>query len=155
MLAVLVAGLGAKSVTKSGLQVEVTKQAGCKDTRKAADGDKVTVHYGGFLQDGEEQSIKTREACEGDVRLAIIPMSGVVRVRVSEIPEESYFHCTTNHGQLTPAQAQALCRETGFSCGCRADLAPQRAHCHWPIWEHGCVNFSFEVNLILPNSHSS
>ena len=59
MLAVVVAGLGAKSVTKSGLQVEVTKQAGCKDTRKAADGDKVTVHYGGFLQDGEEQWIKT------------------------------------------------------------------------------------------------
>ena len=55
MLAVVVAGLGAKSVTKTGLQVEVTKQAGCKDTRKAADGDKVTVHYGGFLQDGEEQ----------------------------------------------------------------------------------------------------
>ena len=78
LLAVLVAGLGAKSVTKSGLQVEVTKQAGCKDTRKAADGDKVTVHYGGFLQDGEEQSIKTqllREACERDVRLAIIPVS--------------------------------------------------------------------------------
>ena len=59
MLAVVVAGLGAKSVTKTGLQVEVTKQAGCKDTRKAADGDKVTVHYGGFLQDGEEQWIKT------------------------------------------------------------------------------------------------
>ena len=59
MLAVVVAGLGAKSVTKTGLQVEVTKQAGCKDTRKAADGDKVTVHYGGFLQDGEEQSVKT------------------------------------------------------------------------------------------------
>ena len=136
MLAVLVAGLGAKSVTKSGLQVEVTKQAGCKDTRKAADGDKVTVHYGGFLQDGEEQSIKTqflREACERNVRLAVIHVSGVVRVRVSETPEESYFHCTTNHGQLTPAQAQALCRETGFSCGCSADLAPQRAHWHWTI----------------------
>ena len=137
-LAVLVAGLGAKSVTKSGLQVEVTKQAGCKDTRKAADGDKVTVHYGGFLQDGEEQSIKTHppcEACERDVRLAIIPVSGVVRVnvRVSETPEESYFHCTTNHGQLTPTQAQALCKETGFSCGCRADHAPQRAHWHRPI----------------------
>jgi hypothetical protein len=25
----------------------------CADTRKARHGDKVTVHYGGFLQDGE------------------------------------------------------------------------------------------------------
>ena len=42
-----------KSVSKSGLQVEVTKEVKCKDTHKAENGDKVTVHYGGFLQDGK------------------------------------------------------------------------------------------------------
>ena len=53
---VIVAGLGmtrAKSVTKSGLQVEVTKEVRCKENQKAENGDKVTVHYGGFLQDGK------------------------------------------------------------------------------------------------------
>jgi len=52
---VIVAGLAwAKSVTKSGLQVEVTKEGKCKETHKAENGDKVTVHYGGFLQDGKK-----------------------------------------------------------------------------------------------------
>ena len=49
----LVAAAAGKSVSKSGLQVEVTKAAQCKDSQKAESGDKVTVHYGGFLQDGE------------------------------------------------------------------------------------------------------
>merc|ERR1711981_701711 len=34
------------------LQVEVTKEVRCQD--KAKTGDKVTVHYGGFLQDGKK-----------------------------------------------------------------------------------------------------
>ena len=33
-------------------QVDITKDMKCADTRKARNGDKVTVHYGGFLQDG-------------------------------------------------------------------------------------------------------
>ena len=52
----LVAAAAGKSVSKSGLQVEVTKAAQCKDSQKAESGDKVTVHYGGFLQDGENKS---------------------------------------------------------------------------------------------------
>ena len=57
---VIVAGLGltvAKTITKSGLQVEVTKEVRCKENQKAEDGDKVTVHYGGFLQDGTNESL--------------------------------------------------------------------------------------------------
>ena len=53
---VIVAGLrltGAKTITKAGRQVEVTKEVRCKENQKAEDGDKVTVHYGGFLQDGK------------------------------------------------------------------------------------------------------
>ena len=41
-----------KSVGKGALQVEVTKEVKCKEKQKAQEGDKVTVHYGGFLQDG-------------------------------------------------------------------------------------------------------
>ena len=54
----LVAAAAGKSVSKSGLQVEVTKAAQCKDSQKAESGDKVTVHYGGFLQDGENNKPK-------------------------------------------------------------------------------------------------
>lgn len=43
-----------KSVGKGELQVEVTKEARCKASSKAEEGDKVTVHYGGFLQDGKK-----------------------------------------------------------------------------------------------------
>ena len=42
-----------RSVGESGLQVEVTRVASCQDRQKAQNGDKVTVHYGGFLQDGK------------------------------------------------------------------------------------------------------
>merc|ERR1712176_367175 len=37
-----------------GLQIEVTKEVKCKSSHKAVNGDKVTVHYGGFLQDGKK-----------------------------------------------------------------------------------------------------
>eukprot|EP00092_Neocalanus_flemingeri_P002303 GFUD01002460.1.p1 GENE.GFUD01002460.1~~GFUD01002460.1.p1 ORF type:complete len:414 (+),score=153.83 GFUD01002460.1:277-1518(+) len=43
-----------KSVGKGALQVEVTKEVKCKENQKAQEGDKVTVHYGGFLQDGKK-----------------------------------------------------------------------------------------------------
>ena len=35
--------------------MEVTLEADCKETQQARKGDKVTVHYGGFLQDGESK----------------------------------------------------------------------------------------------------
>jgi len=44
----------AKSVGKGALQVEVTKEVKCKANKQAQEGDKVTVHYGGFLQDGKK-----------------------------------------------------------------------------------------------------
>ena len=48
-----------RSVTaSSGLQVEVTKPVSCQEGEKAVDGDKVTVHYGGFLQDGKYQQLE-------------------------------------------------------------------------------------------------
>ena len=49
----LICGVENKSVSKSGLQIEVTKEVKCKSSHKAQNGDKVTVHYGGFLQDGK------------------------------------------------------------------------------------------------------
>jgi len=53
LVGLLTLSLG-KSVGKGELQVEVTKEARCKDSSKAEEGDKVTVHYGGFLQDGKK-----------------------------------------------------------------------------------------------------
>ena len=67
---VIVAGVGlagAKSLTKSGLQVEVTKEVRCKENKKAENGDKVTVHYGGFLQDGK-QSFNSIDKTESQIQ---------------------------------------------------------------------------------------
>ena len=48
-----VAVVTSRSVSNSGLQMEVTRAVSCQDNQKAQNGDKVTVHYGGFLQDGK------------------------------------------------------------------------------------------------------
>ena len=53
----LICGVENKSVSKSGLQIEVTKEVKCKSSHKAQNGDKVTVHYGGFLQDGKLKNV--------------------------------------------------------------------------------------------------
>ena len=50
-------GVSSRAVGDSGLQVEVTRTASCQDSQKAQNGDKVTVHYGGFLQDGKHRSV--------------------------------------------------------------------------------------------------
>jgi len=54
LLGMLVGATMAKSVGKGALQVEVTKEVKCKANKQAQEGDKVTVHYGGFLQDGKK-----------------------------------------------------------------------------------------------------
>lgn len=45
----------AKSIDdKEDLQVDVTRETRCHESRQARVGDKVTVHYGGFLKDGKK-----------------------------------------------------------------------------------------------------
>ncbi len=36
------------------LKVDVTKSVPCSEEDKAAPGDKITVHYGGFLKNGDK-----------------------------------------------------------------------------------------------------
>ena len=45
---------------KGALQVDVTKESSCREINKAEQGDKITVHYGGFLQDGRQNKFKNQ-----------------------------------------------------------------------------------------------
>ena len=47
--------LGKIVLSPDNTKVEVTLEADCKETQQARKGDKVTVHYGGFLQDGKSK----------------------------------------------------------------------------------------------------
>lgn len=53
-LTIIVIVHGKSVQDKSELQVDVTRAIHCHESRQARDGDKVTVHYGGFLKDGKK-----------------------------------------------------------------------------------------------------